>query len=117
MSANRDKLYLVVRHVRDSQKWPNEWIDDERLASITTTAQIGKFCREAKDIGEEVYVHRCGLINGADKLHPIICCSVSVSEVGEPIGSNVIVKFSNQKVLNRQPLVRPELKQNYYWQI
>ena len=41
-------LYLVVHHQQDfDQKWINNWLDDERLDTITTPSVIGEFCINA----------------------------------------------------------------------
>ena len=56
-------LYLVIRHRKAKPSWKNEWLDDDRLRAIETTAEIGSLCENAKENGEQVFVHRCGTIS------------------------------------------------------
>ncbi len=64
-------LHIVVHHRRDrSQPWANDWQDDQRLKTITTTAEIGRFCENAKGKNARVFVHRCAWSSKA----PTICC-------------------------------------------
>ena len=54
-------LYVVVHHRRDAnQSYVNSWLDDNRIAAIMATSEIGRLCSRAKQKGERIFVHRCG---------------------------------------------------------
>jgi hypothetical protein len=104
-------LYLVVWHQQDKreQQWVDVWLDDDRLQSITTTSEIGRFCASAKSDGERVYIHRCGW----GGVEPRVCCSVIVSRAVK-FGSDYLVEFTEPVILGHQPPVQAGRGQNYY---
>lgn len=102
--------FIVVHHKLDStQTWSNDWDGLDKLKSISTTPEIARNCARAKDRGERVYVHRCGM-DGAD---PTICCSVTVSDA-RIIDDLAIVEFEDARSMNATPTVRPGRGQNHY---
>lgn len=104
-------FYVVVHHQRDeSQPWVNAWLDDQRIEAIQTTNEIGALCRQAKDRGERVFVHRCGW----EACPPVVCCSAEVEDVGKIDGSTVLVRFTSAKPLELRPPVSPAKGQNFY---
>lgn len=111
MSTDIKNLYVVVHHRQDpDQRWTNSWLDDERLQAITTTAEIGRLCAEAKTRGEPVFVHRCGW---SDSL-PSISCSATVIQSAPIDKRTSIVSFAGQQVIGATPPVSPHPGQNYY---
>ncbi len=83
-------LYVVVHHQQDPvQNWANNWLDDNRLESITTPAEIGEYCYDAMKNGERVFVHRCGW--GSER--PVVCCSAKVTLSAGLDKATYIVKF------------------------
>jgi hypothetical protein len=72
-------LYIVVRHRKNVHpRWENEWTDDDRILSITTTPQVAEQCRDA----DVVYVHRCGWQpEGGEYVSPVIACSARVAHI------------------------------------
>ena len=104
-------LYIVVHHQQDSHKpWQNNWIDDEQLETIQTTAEIGRMCEQAQRRGERVFVHRCAWGSFA----PVVCCSVQVAQVASIDRRTSLVTFSEPMVLNLAPPFSPLLGQNFY---
>jgi hypothetical protein len=96
-------LYVVVRHRRAAlQRWQNAWLDDDRLDCITTSAQIGRLCQEARDAGHPIYVHRCAW----KKSPPTVCCSAVVEDVTPIDAAFCRVRFDCQHVLNDPPPIR-----------
>ncbi|MGE0481263.1 MAG: hypothetical protein AB7Q17_12400 [Phycisphaerae bacterium] len=109
---SQQSLHVVVRHPQaPRQQWANSWLDDDTLASITTTEEIGKLCALAMANGQPVLVHRCGW----GKTPPSVCCTVAV--VGStPIDDRTsLVTFGDQRVLGHEPSTVPRRGQNYYW--
>jgi hypothetical protein len=104
-------LYVVLHHPRDpEQPWANSWIDDDRIAAITTTTEIGRFCLEAKQRSQQVLVHRCAYgSTGAS-----VSCSVDVQAVHQ-IGGGAYVVFQNPKVLGTPTLHSPPRGTNSYY--
>lgn len=106
-------LYLVVHHPRDPERpWANQWADDSEdlLLAITTTAEIGRLCQEARAAGERVFVHRCAL----GESPPTICCNVDVLSVDAVDRRTSLVRFRNQAVLGAVPPLTPSRGQNWY---
>ncbi len=103
-------LFLVVHHRRDrDQPWVNHWDGNDRLRSITTTAEVAARCGHAKHKAERVYVHRCGWAGGV----PVVCCSVLVQDAGRDDGIGW-VRFTEQMALRAEPTVHPIRGQNSY---
>ena len=112
MTINAKKLYVVVHHRQDpDQRWTNRWLDDEQLEAISTTAEIGRLCQDAKEKGEPVFVHRCAW---GDFQHSV-CCSAGVLQSAAIDQRTSIVTFGEQRVLCATPPVSPHPGQNYYW--
>jgi hypothetical protein len=104
-------LYVVVHHQQDPiQNWANGWLDNERLESITTTAEISQMCHDAMENGERVFVHRCGWGDA----RPVICCSANVMQSSSIDHGTSLVIFGEQQVLGVPPPVMPYPGQNYY---
>jgi hypothetical protein len=114
MNTNAQSLYVVVRHRRDSdQRFANAWLDDGRLEAITTTVQIGQFCRDAQQRRARVCVHRCGW---ADE-RPTVCCSASVVRVDSADKQTSLVGFGDQQALDMSPPVTPHSGQCFYFAV
>ena len=112
MSTDKKKLYVVVHHRQDTdQRWPNSWLDDERLEAITTTLEIGGLCSDAMARGDSVFVHRCGWADS----QPSVCCAASVIQSAPIDQRTSVVTFAAQQVLGATPPVSPHPGQNYYW--
>jgi hypothetical protein len=104
-------LFVVLHHRQDpDQPWANEWIDDEAVSAITTTAQIGKLAEESKNRCERVFVHRCAY--GGNPA--TISCSVEVQAVHHLPGGGSLVRFCHANHLNDIPTVSPVRGQNFY---
>ena len=104
-------LYLVVHHQQDpEQRWPNDWLDVDRLAAIQTTKQVARLCSDALVKSATVFVHRCGF--GAHD--PIICCSLTIASVDQVTASVWLVKFSDQIQRSEKPFIQPRRGQNFY---
>lgn len=105
-------LYLVVHHQQDfDQKWINNWLDDERLDTITTPSVIGEFCINAMQKGERVFIHRCGWENAL----PVVCCSAKVIQSAEIDEKTSPVKFGDHQVLGIKPPENAFPGLNSYW--
>jgi hypothetical protein len=103
-------LYLVVRHQRAEQRWPNFWLADDRLETIQTTSEIGRLCEAAQRVGERVFVHRCAWQGGPG----LICCSVLVSRVDRLSSQMRLVTFADPLVLGVAPVHHPNQGDNWY---
>jgi cobalamin biosynthesis Mg chelatase CobN len=104
-------LYVVVHHRRDeNQPWVNAWLDDQLIEAIQTTKEIGKLCRQAKERGERVFVHRCGWLENS----PVICCSAEVDGVDHIDKTTSLVRFNAPQALNQLPPSTPIQGQNFY---
>ena len=104
-------LYIVVHHKGDpSQPWPNNWLDDQRLQAIETTAEIGRLCQEARQERTRVYVHRCRWGDNP----PTICCSVSVQRVSSINRRTSLVEFNDIEVSTGNPPEHQLPGQNFY---
>jgi len=104
-------LYVVVHHQADEkQPWVNAWLNDELIEAIQTTKEIGKQCRQAKEQGELVFVHRCGWLDNP----PVICCSAEIEDVAEIDKATTLVKFLNPTPLNHSSPRTPVRGQNFY---
>jgi hypothetical protein len=102
-------LYVVVHHRNASeQPWSNAWTDDDRLRAITTTAEIGRMCSDARSRGEEVFVHRCAYGD------PIICCAATVCRVAAISKSDAYVEFAAARIVGARPTIHPIEGQNSY---
>ena len=108
--GNKENLYLVVHHQRDSRRYPNSWLDDERLDAIETTSAIGRMCKEAKVSGRTVLVHRCAW----DDNPAVICCRASVLDAVAIDRRTWYVRFGNQEVLAESPPKIPYLGHSFY---
>ncbi len=109
--ANKEDLYLVVHHHRDShQPFPNSWLDDDRLEAIETTTAIGRLCQKAKIAGGAVNVHRCAW----DDYPPVICCRAAVLDAVAIDRGTWYVRFGSQEVLAEPPPKTPHLGQSFY---
>lgn len=112
-SRSGGKLFIVVRHRRDpEQPFTAVWLDDERLEGMTTSAEIGLLCAEARRKRERTYVHRCGWAETG----PVICCSASVIRSG-PIedGKTHWVRFVEHEVLDAVPSLIVKPGQGFYF--
>jgi hypothetical protein len=104
-------LFVVLHHRNDpAQPWANDWVDDDLIATITTTAHIGSLCLQSKSADEQVFVHRCAY-GGSPA---VISCSVRVSAVHGLPGGGALVQFSDAIRLNQVPPGNPVQGQNYY---
>ena len=104
-------LYVVVHHRDDPrQPWANYWVDAERIAAITTTANIGRLCQAEKQKQERVLVHRCSFGSHS----AVIACSVEVEAV-TAIPGGAYVTFKNPIVVNRVPAITPPQGTNDYF--
>jgi hypothetical protein len=104
-------LYVVVHHQQDEkQPWVNAWLNDQLIEAIQTTNEVGELCRQAKQHGERVYVHRCR----SGDWPPVVCCSVEVEEVGRIDSSTILVRFKGALPLNGNPPRVPIKGQNSY---
>ena len=93
------RLYLVLHHRRDpDQPWSNDWIDDDRIRAITTTARVGNFCEQEKQQGRAVFVHRCAYGGTA----AVISCAAEVDRV-DKIGDGALVTFVNPAQMTAAP--------------
>jgi hypothetical protein len=104
-------LYVVVHHRQDPrQPWEtNGWSDDDLLASIPTTVDVATECRDARNTGQWVYVHRCAWDGGPAS----ICCRVHV--VREHVDrSGSFVVFSDAERLGLPAWYRPKRGENCY---
>jgi hypothetical protein len=106
-------LYVVVHHQQDpDQKWVNSWLDDDRLESITTPAEIGEYCLNAMKKGERVFVHRCGWGDAS----PIVCCSVKVIQSADLYDNKTwLVKFGDPQILGTETPQAAYPGLNFYW--
>src|SRR5437870_13809530 len=106
-------LYIILHHGKDPDKpWANDWIDECMVGTITTTAQIGNLCLDAKVRNERVFVYRCAY-GGSPA---IISCSASVKHVNRLPGGGALVQFTNAVPLDQVPAGTPVQGQNYYFQ-
>ena len=103
-------LYVVLHHPKDRDHWGNQWLDDHCIDSITTTAQIGSLCEEAKRQGAPVWVHRCAYSN----VPAVISCSAMVKEVHPLPGKGAFVRFTESTASDGVPPVKPHPGQNFY---
>jgi len=104
-------LYVVVHHRQDnSQPWKNAWLDDHLIEGIQTTKEIGKLCIQAKERGEQVFVHRCGY----QEHLPLVCCSAEVDNVAEIDNVTTLVRFIVPTLLSENPPITPVRGQNFY---
>ena len=104
-------LYVVVHHRKDeNQTWVNAWLTDQLIEAIQTTTEIGTLCREAKALGERIFVHRCGWGESS----PVICCSAEVEEVDQIDKATALVRFANALPLHGIPPITPIRGQNFY---
>jgi hypothetical protein len=93
-------LYIVLHHRNNPHnKWKdNQWLDDDRVASITTTPEVAEQCKQQGI----AYVHRCGWKER--RIKPTISCSAMVKSVsGSP--DSPIVHFKDTKAI-RKPVKR-----------
>jgi len=110
-------LYLVVHH-RDRYdgrggQWGNRWLDEWRLEAITTTAEIGELCEEARENDERVYVHRCRWRDGGYR-RPVVCCSVKVVNVFSEEGDTRVTFKDAERLPDVRPLYSPRRGESYY---
>jgi hypothetical protein len=105
-------LYVVLRHpLQEKPPWKNKWVKGNQLIwTIQTTNEIGAMCREAKERGERVYVHRCGWKGS----RPVVCCSAEVAAIAAVNTTTTLVQFASPIGLNQKPPRRPVKHQNYY---
>lgn len=104
-------LYVVLHHQQDeNQPWVNAWLNDQLIEAIQTTMEIGRLCRQAKERGEQVFVHRCGWLENP----PMICCSASIEDVAEIDNSTTLVRFAGSTSLDEIPPRTPIRGQNFY---
>jgi hypothetical protein len=105
-------LHVVIHHQRDPNRlWSNSWLSDDLIETITTTVEIGEWCREAMETGDRVLVHRCGY----GDFDPCVCCSARVVNVDDVDRHTRLVRFTGQQTLNEPPPVQPQPGQNSYW--
>jgi hypothetical protein len=104
-------FYIVVHHRKDSnQPWKNQWLDDNRIVTITTTRDIGAYCQNLIGTNRIIFVHRCAW--GNEK--PTICAEVQV-EAADPIDKKTyLVRFKNQMVIDTTPPKNPLPGSNSY---
>lgn len=103
-------FFIVVHHPKDEhQPRKNAWLDENRLAAIETSALIAERCAVAKRRGERIYVHRRRYL----ELLSVICCSLKVDEVQQE-GENGRVTFSDHRVMDMSPQIRPVRGQESY---
>jgi hypothetical protein len=82
-------LYVVVHHRNDVHpRWRgNIWIDDDRIASITTTPLVADQCR----VADRVFVHRCGWRpRGGRPVGPVVSCVAVVDRISGTVEEPVI---------------------------
>jgi hypothetical protein len=104
-------LHVVLHHPRDPhQPWANDWLDDNCIRAITTTAHIGNLCELARKNGDPVLVHRCGYGNAP----AVISCSALVQDVNRLPGRGALVRFLEATTRNDTPTTAPVQGQNYY---
>ena len=104
-------LYVVLHHPNDpNQTWNNEWLDERRIASFTSTAHIGELCEQAKQRGTPVRVHRCAYSNTP----ATISCSAIVKEVHPLPGNGAFVRFTHAPATDQIPPIKPHPGQNFY---
>lgn len=107
-------LYLIIRHpdYRPS-KYPNRWNGDKlTLEEITTTPEIARMCREAREHEQRIFIHRSGV---SGKIPPRICCSALVAQVEETSEGLWRVRFTSQRVLAGRPHRRFVQSDKFYY--
>ena len=103
-------FFLVVHHPQDEyQPRKTEWLDENRLLAIETTALIAERCAVAKRRGERIYVHRRRYL----ELLSTICCSLKVDEVRQE-GDHGRVTFCDHRLMDMTPQIRPVKDQESY---
>lgn len=103
-------FYIVVRNRKNpEQKWPNVWIDDHCIRSITTTLEIAKGCEALAQKNETVRVHRTQWRSSP----AIISCECRVATVTYGKG-NARVEFKDCHPLDARPPIPPERGQSSY---
>ena len=105
-------FYIVVHHPDDPSptRWANDWDDEGLLRAITTPRVVAARCSLARDQGERLFVHRCAW----GGVPPIICCSVQVSEIQNIDRDTALVRFSEAKCVDAEPLMPAHQGQNSY---
>ncbi len=104
-------LYLVVHHRADpSRNWTNEWSDDNRVLTITTTTAVARQCEAAARLGERVRFHRCAY--GSNE--PVVCSEARVVAVQKVDRSMSLVHFSEHSILELTPPMSPIQGTNFY---
>ena len=102
-------LYVLVHHRKaQEQPWSNAWLDDDLLDAITTTAEIGRLCEQARLGDDEVFVHRCAWGS------PEISCAVRVGAVDPLPRRQALVRFVEPRRVGVAPAVTPHEGQNHY---
>lgn len=104
-------LHLVIHHRKDSsQPWKNDWLDDDRVGTITTTSEIGRHCEKARRSGERVRFHRCSYGPSG----PLICAEARVASVQDVDKKTCLVRFAEHTVMQLTPQVIPQRGTNWY---
>jgi uncharacterized protein YjbI with pentapeptide repeats len=104
-------LHIIVRH-RDNPhpKYPNQWLDDDRIRSIVTYTEIADLCAPLVASASPVRIHR----TGGYEHSPAVCCEAMVLAV-RPLGDQFEVEFTNVRTLYLTPPIRPYSKESWYF--
>jgi hypothetical protein len=96
-------FHIVVRHRKAPQTSHAQWLDDHRPEWITTTVDIATRCMQMREEKRPVRVHREKWLDQPDA----ICCECEVADV-RPVGEHIAhIQFTNWRVLEIAPLMRP----------
>jgi hypothetical protein len=115
-------LHIVVRHRSNpNPKFPNQWLDDDRIRSIVTFKEIADLCSPLVASTSVVRIHRTGVgWDGVSYEQPAaICCEATVQAVRRhpawPLGADFEVEFTHVSPLRLTPTFRPDPKQSWYF--
>jgi len=103
-------FHIVLLHRHAPQVRPNQWLDDSRPASITTTPEVASHCRRLAETNQPLRIHRIDW----SSLGPAVCCECEVAAVSAAGDHQYQVEFKNHRILEIAPLVRPVRGQPCY---
>lgn len=103
-------FHIVLRHRKAPQAWRSEWLDDSRPEWVTTTPEIAMRLKEMSQKNQVVRVHRLEWSGSG----PTVCCECEVSAIRELDEHQYHVQFTNHRILQLLPLVRPVRGQSCY---
>lgn len=104
-------LHIIVRHKNNpNPKYPNKWLDEWRIKSIVTYAEIADLCRPLAGADTPVRIHRTAYRHSP----PVVCCEARVSAV-QPSGTLYTVEFDDCRPLELPTPIRPDGYKSFYY--